>query len=131
MLRKQQPLKSARILLGIFLLSVSFVHLITLGHSLLHRVNNPLHYHSTHDSRSFKSHSLADHHFPKMKFAYEMNEPSPGPNFIAIAFGLCQPLAEYSFKNSFQSLTPCTEVVEHSYFVYSAPPTPPPSVLFS
>jgi len=120
-----QP-RSARVLLVIFALSVSVTQLIELGHGVLHSIENPFHYHKASKYKDFKDHSIVDHHFPKMKFAHEMDEPQPSNNFIALVYGFFQTLSDYQFFNSSPTQSHCTRITEHDYVVYSTPPTPPP-----
>ncbi|MGC4021714.1 MAG: hypothetical protein QM734_07105 [Cyclobacteriaceae bacterium] len=117
---------SARIVLTLFILSASIVQLVELGHSALHSFKNPFHYHKASSVKDFKDHSLADHNFPKMQFAYEMDEaPSPN-NFVVIAFGFFQSFLEYKCSYSFNDQTHFTMVIEPSYSFSMCPPTPPP-----
>ena len=118
--------RSARILLGVFILSVSLVQVIELGHTLLHSIENPIHFHKASKYKDFKDHSLADHHFPKMKFAHEMDEPAPPDNFIAIAFEFFQTFEYYQFSCCPFVQHHYTGVVERNYLVHFCPPTPPP-----
>lgn len=122
-------LASARILLGIFLLSVSLIQLIELGHEVLHTFKNPVHYHSARKYKDFKDHSLEDHHFPKMKFAHEMNEPQQPNNFIALAYVFFQPLYLFDFSRSAHARVSGSEIINREYAVYHSPPTPPPLVV--
>ena len=119
-------MKSARILLTVFLLSVSLIQLIELGHSILHQFKNPIHYHKIRKVKDFKDHSIAEHHFPKMKFAHEMDEPAYPNNFIAVAFGFYQKFTDYQFSSILFSQRYYTGVIERNYLVYFSPPTPPP-----
>jgi hypothetical protein len=57
---------------------------------------------------------LKDHHFPKMKFAYEMDQPAPAPNLIAIAFAFFQPLTEHSFSLQYFLATHTTPAIDHA-----------------
>jgi hypothetical protein len=119
-------LRSARILLGIFILSVSLIQVIELGHSILHHFENPIHYHQIRKVKDFKDHSLVDHHFPKMKFAHEMDETRSHNNFIALAYGFFQAFADYKFSCSPFIPIHYTGVIKHYCSVHFCPPTPPP-----
>lgn len=120
--------RSSRILLGIFVLSVSLTQLIELGHEVLHAFKNPIHYHKTRKHKDIKDHSLKDHDFPKMKFAHEMNEPQTPNNFIALAYVFIQPFDQHDFSRSPLAKVSLVRIVEHDYVVYHSPPTPPPLV---
>ena len=121
-------LKSAIILLVIFGLSVSLPQAIEIGHGILHSFKNPIHFHKARKHKDFKDHSLKDHHFPKMKFAHEMDEPQTPSNFIALAYAFFQPIDQYDFSRSAFSKIRLLRPVEHDYVVYHSP-TPPPVVV--
>jgi len=104
---------------------VSLIPLIELGHGILHSFNNPFHHHQIRKSRNLESHSLADHHFPKMKFAHEMEE-APSTNFMVLAYVFFHVQVEYKFSNNSFFLVHNTVVLEHYCSVYFCPPTPPP-----
>ncbi|MBS1487096.1 MAG: hypothetical protein JST43_05860 [Bacteroidetes bacterium] len=119
-------IRSARFVLSLFILSASLVQLVELGHHVLHQFENPFHYHKVRKTKNFQDHTLADHHFPKMKFAYEMDEPAPPDNFIAIALGYIQPLFEYCCPLPLPTQNHFTKVIEHFSSIHTCPPTPPP-----
>ena len=120
---------SARILLYVFIMSVSLIQVIELGHGILHTFKNPLHHHQIRKNRNSQAHTVVEHHFPKMKFAHEMDEPSAPDNFIALAYGFCQAFTDYEFSPNSFSLKYYTTVVECCYLVHICPPTPPPSLI--
>jgi hypothetical protein len=120
-------IRNAQILFGIFILSVSLLQLIELGHGILHHFENPIHYHKIRKVKDFKDHSIAEHHFPKMKFAHEMEESqSQNNNFIALLYGYFQELNEYQFSLNSSAQSHCTRAIENYSSVFICPPTPPP-----
>ena len=121
--------RSARILLVIFTLSASLTQVVELGHQILHSFQNPIHYHKVRKYKDVTDHSLKDHHFQKMKFSHEMDEPQSPSNFIALTFGFFQEFPEYNFYHRILSTAFRNGVIERDYRVDHSPPTPPPLVV--
>jgi hypothetical protein len=119
--------RSARIVLVLFALSASMAQLIEVGHDLLHRINNPFHHHAVRTFKNIPNHSLADHHFPKMKFAHEMDEPATPSSFIVLAFGFVQPIKTFQFSTDLSSLSHHTPYLQRDYWFFLSPPVPPPT----
>jgi hypothetical protein len=93
-------MKVARILLGLILLSALLVPLIEIGHSLLHGFENPFHYHKVHALNKNENHTVKKHHFPKMKFAHEMEEKEPCGSFLILLFCFLHPISELNVANN-------------------------------
>ena len=120
-------IRNGRILFVIFIVSVSLVPLIETGHSLLHSFNNPFHHHTVRRQGTISNHTINDHHFSKMQFAYEMDEaPSTTNNFIVLAYAFYQTCFNLSTLLRFTIQQPNTVVTESLYAVYFCPPSPPP-----
>jgi hypothetical protein len=119
--------QSARLVLTVFLISSSLLSMIELGHDVLHRFNNPFHQHRVRQFKNYQSHSLVDHHFPKMKFAYEMEESQqPTNNFIVLLFGFFHAINQQPFSRESVMHVHSTQVIEPSSSPYLCPPSPPP-----
>ncbi len=121
-------MKVARILLAILTLSVLVVPLLELGHGLLHSFENPFHYHQIHVAKKSENHTLKQHHFPKMKFAHEMEEHQPCSGFVILLYCFYQPLTDFSFTIAPFTQNHSTRFTEYFLPIDFTPPFRPPSV---
>ncbi|HWA33479.1 MAG TPA: hypothetical protein VG737_05090 [Cyclobacteriaceae bacterium] len=116
------------IILTALIVSVVLPSALELGHDLLHSISNPFHNHRVRHNAGI-SHVLKDHHFKKMRFAYQMEEPAGPPNLMALLFGLSPaPNSILVIRVSISTST-TQPFIPGCARLAAPPPTPPP--LFS
>jgi hypothetical protein len=118
---------ASRILLAVFLFSVSIIPSIEAGHDLLHTFQNPFHDHVIRHSAGFR-HSSSDHGFfgRKMKFAHEMDEANTAPNLVWFAYSFFTEIENTACRQAGNLSTGVTPSFTVNYLVTLLPPVPPP-----
>jgi len=114
------------ILLAIFLLSVSVIPAVELGHDLLHKFTNPFHTHAVRLT-SAGVHSMADHHhFRHMRFTHEMEEAHSADNLVWFAYCFFKEAEHFKITRSVQQPEYIAPLSKLDYVVTLLPPAPPP-----
>ncbi len=121
-------MKAARILLAVLSLSVIIMPVLELGHGLLHGFENPFHYHKIHTTRQSENHTLKQHHFPKKKFAHQMDDHPTCSGFVILLYCFFEPAIKFSCSNFGSKQLHYTRIADCFLTADFFPPFRPPMV---